>query len=209
VDFSRRVFQQLLESSAEAATGAEGANFDDGLAPSGAFSDFGDGAFLKVEQGDDDPVLWGEGFEERSEEFAAFSGGGVVCGVLEEGFSGVSRVVWEIAPPVLRAPGFGAERVQADVDAKAGDPVFERARGFVPVKIFEELHEYFLNQVFGCGASREMVCNDPMNLGMERVNESARGRFVPRVCPCGEVVLKRGLHADRWLWSEYTGYPRW
>jgi hypothetical protein len=117
--------------------------------------------------------------------------------LLQEGFCCVLSVFWEVAPAVFGATGFGAKGVQADVQAEAGDPVFEGSCGFVAVEVFEELDEDVLNEVLCCGASGEMIGNDAIDLGVECFDEPRGGGFVSRGLPCDEVVLARGWHGAR------------
>jgi hypothetical protein len=73
------------------------------------------------------------------------------------------------------------------------------------VKIFEELHEHVLNQVLWGHASREVVCDDAMNLGMKGFNEAGRGGFVPGFFPCDKIVLKGSAHVAGLVFFTYTG----
>jgi hypothetical protein len=77
------------------------------------------------------------------------------------------------------------------------------------VKIFEELHEHVLNEVLWGHASREVVCDDAMNLGMKGFNEACRGGFVSGFFPCDEVVLKGLLHRFCEIWVGYTKRVEW
>jgi hypothetical protein len=147
-----------------------------------------------VKQGNDGAIFWCERLEQGAQEFATFLGGGVPCGLLEERFCGALGVLGEIAPAVFRATGFRAKGVETDVEAEAGDPVFKWTRRLVAVEVFEELNEYVLDEVFGGGASREMIGNNAVDLGVECFDEPRCGGFVPRGFPSNEVMLKRGAH---------------
>jgi hypothetical protein len=162
-----------------------------------------------VEQGNDDLVFWGERLEQCAKEFATFVWGRVFWGLLQKGFCGVLSVLWEVTPAVFGATGFGAKGVQADVQAEAGDPVFEGSCGFVAVEVFEELDEDVLNEVLCGGASGEMIGNDATDLGVECFDEPRGGGFVPRGLPCDEVVLEGRKHGGGEVRVRYTEECTW
>jgi hypothetical protein len=62
------------------------------------------------------------------------------------------------------------------------------------VEIFEELDEDVLNEVLWGHASREVIRNDAVDLGVEGVDEPSCGGFVSGGFPCSEGVLEGRKH---------------
>lgn len=161
---------------------AKGADFDERTAPAGERGDFGDGAFLEVEERDDESILGREGVEKFADDFASAEcvvrcGRGLLAG---EEFEPVALGFAEVGVTPLRASLFRAERIEAGGDGEARKPVLERdaVAPAILVEPMKHFDEDFLREVFLRRAARPVGADDFDDERIEVLDEFARRGFV-------------------------------